>query len=71
MLLREMLDMIAARHQGSDLGIDAMDALIGVHVQFRDEAAADQANSYFAHRHTRWIKVTARRLLTRNGRWQH
>ncbi len=49
MLLRERLNVVAARHDGRDLGVDAIDALIGVHMQLGDEAAADQADFYFRH----------------------
>jgi hypothetical protein len=46
----ELLDMIAARHNGRDLDIDPIDPLVGIHVQLGEEAAADQANAYFRHR---------------------
>ena len=49
-LLGELEDMVAARGNRRHLRVDAIDALIGVHVQFGDEAASDQAYSHFRHR---------------------
>ena len=43
--LATKLDMVAARHDRRDLGVNAIDALIGVHVQFRDETAAHAVRS--------------------------
>src|SRR3984885_2287984 len=59
MFLCECVDMVAARHHSRDLGIDAVSALVGVHVKLGDEAAADEANSYFCHCTTRRITCSA------------
>jgi hypothetical protein len=47
--LREVHDMVAARHHCRHLRIDAIDALERIHVQFGDKARADQADAYFRH----------------------
>ena len=60
-LLGEYLDLIAPRHDRGDLSVDAIDALIGMHMQFGDEAAADETDPYLGHRSTA-------RLVTRAGR---
>jgi hypothetical protein len=60
-LLGESLDLIAPRHDRRDLGGDAIDALIGIHMQFGDEAAADETDSDLGHRR-------AARFVTRAGR---
>ena len=44
-LASEIGDMITAGNDARDLDIDAIDAPIGVHVQFGDEPAADEAYS--------------------------
>src|SRR6195256_1156678 len=49
-LLGELEDMVAARGNRRHVRIDAIDARVGVHVQFGDEAASDQAHSHFRHR---------------------
>ena len=60
-LLGEYLDLIAPRHDRGDLGVDAIDALIGIHMQLGDKAAADETDPYLGHR-------SAARLVTRAGR---
>jgi hypothetical protein len=42
-------DLLAARRDGLDFDIDAIDTPIGMHVQLRDKAAADQADPDFRH----------------------
>ena len=61
MLLGERLDLIAPRDGGHDLGVDAVDALVGIHVQFGDEARPDQSDPDLGHK-------GAAPLLTRAGR---
>ena len=53
MLLGELDDMVAARGHGLDLDIDAIDAPVRVHVQFRHEAAAGQPDPDLFHGFTR------------------
>jgi hypothetical protein len=60
-LLRERLDLIAARYGGHHLGADAVDAFVGVHVQFGDKARADESDPDLGH-------ARAACLLTRAGR---
>jgi len=43
-LYGERRDVIAARDRRGDLGVDAVDALVGIHMQLGDEAAADEAD---------------------------
>src|SRR5229473_3388362 len=50
-LAREVNDAIAARRHRGHLDLDAVDPLVGVHVQLRGKAAADQAHPDFRHRH--------------------
>src|SRR5215469_5730707 len=61
----KLIDMIAARYNGGDLDIDAIDALVGIHVQLSDKAAADQANAYFRHRNA--PRMRAQELLEGPG----
>ena len=60
-LLGERPDLIAARDRGRNLGVDAIDTLVGVHMQFGDEARADVADLDFGY-------AGAAPLLTRAGR---
>jgi hypothetical protein len=41
--------MVAARGNGRDLHVDAVHPLVGIHVQFGDEPASDEAYSYLCH----------------------
>jgi hypothetical protein len=61
MLLGERLDLIAARDRGHDLGVDAINALIGIHMQFGDEACTDESDPDLGH-------AGAACLVTRAGR---
>jgi hypothetical protein len=61
MFLGERLDLIAARDGRHDLGADAVDALIGVHMQFGDKARTDKSDPDLGH-------ARAACLLTRAGR---
>src|SRR5262249_15393873 len=68
MLLGEVDDVVAARGDRRDLRVDAVDALIGVHVQLGRKSAADEAYSDLGHcaRSRFWERILARAVLCAN-----
>ena len=48
-MVRRLL-CVAARRNSHHIGINSINPLIGVHVQFSDKAASDKTDHYFWHR---------------------
>ena len=46
----EIENMLSPRRDGPDLDIDAVDALVGIHMQLRNEATSRQTDPDFRHR---------------------
>jgi hypothetical protein len=51
-LFGEVDDLIASRGNGNHLGINSVDALVSVHMQFSNKAASDKTNRHLWHRDT-------------------
>jgi hypothetical protein len=48
--LGEVDDVITARGYGHHLGVNSVDPLIGIHMQFGDKATSDKTDIYSRHR---------------------
>jgi hypothetical protein len=48
-LLGELKNVVAARSNSHHFGIDSVNPLIGIHVQFSDKPAPDKTDRYFCH----------------------
>src|SRR6516162_10520155 len=50
--LGEVKDMIAPRGNGCHLGVNAVDAIVSIHMQFSDKATSDKTDHHLWHRDT-------------------